>query len=386
LHLNSVVHDLALSGRYSDLYLVAAGMIFIAVSAYYMFRTRIYLEVENIKSYADRRFATLELRGVDESFLDLLGLTSVSLFLCCAGILSLVAGWRTISSNNFLVITLISLSTLLLVWAILTLTNRMLSSHNPIFGYAQQALDTKETLAFYNPFRYAHQLLNNFWIIPGVAAGQETETFIQDKLRRVLNKSFLLFVLWFVVILGLQLYAIQYRSGVLLFPYGPLVFIFLFLMCVGNVSMIWRHLRTKLGHFKQMARGKDRVMLQTYPLRSPNEMRLLDLGEGAAEYWEEERLKDQMREIIDWCRLLNQVQVKIRRPQTPRKTRIIAKISRLLIALLSGVLIAFLGGMLFVFMVPKSESKDLWTLIISLFLPGVFTPNVLWNLIKKIKG
>lgn len=382
-HFDHLIDELATTGGQIELYLAALGMLLIAASAYYVFRTRFYLEVKNIKSYTSSRFATLELGGVDELTLDLLGLTSILLFLCIAGVVSLLTGWKTISSTNFLAFAFISMGVLLLIWAIHALTSRMLTSHNSIFDQVRRFLDTGDLLAMHDAFRYAHRMLNNFWIIPNVAAGQETEMIIEDKMRQALNKSFMVFVFWFVVTMGIQLYTNQYGSGILLFPYGPIVFIFLFLMCIGYVSMLVRHLRMRFSRFKQMKHGKSRVMTQTYTLPSPNELGHLYLGESDVnEYWEEEKLKDQIRELIDYYRLLQQAQIIPRREALPWKKRILAVVvPQLLISLVSGVTLAFLGGVLYVILVPVPD--DIWTLVIPLFLTGLFFPNVIWERIRK---
>lgn len=380
-HYSGVFLELRSLGRLSDLYLSAAGIGFIAVSAYYVFKRRIFIEIENIKSPADHRFATLELRGVDEDTLDLLAFASVILFICFAGVVSLLADFRQISQDNFLVFAGISTVLLLSVWLLLVLASKVLASHGTMVSYISQFLDTGEMLAFHDARHYALLMLNSFWVIPNVAAGPATEEFIRERVKRVMHKSFLIFAVWFFVILGIQLYIFFYSSGLLLFPYGPLVFIFLFLMCVGNLSMILRNVRMKFGHYRQLMRGRQRVLVGPYSLATPSELRHVDFSKADDDYWDEEKLSDQVKQIIDWYQLIRQVQVIPSKSVLPKRTRIAAALWQLIIGIISGIIIAFLGGGLYVLLVP--QRGDVWAVVIPLFLGGLFSQNILWSVLKR---
>lgn len=383
-HFRDVVAQLVRQRDFAVLAAAGAGIVLLSVSAVYVFRTRIFFEVENIKSMADRRSVTLEIRGVDESSLDQLGLTSVILFLSLSGVVSLFAGWRDLAAARFAWVAAISGAVFLLVAFLLVLTRRFLTAGDSVSRYARQVLEAGELSKLHDPYRYAMQMLNHFWIVPGTPAGRETERFIEDKLTRVMRRSFLIFTLWFVTTLLIQLWADRRGAGVLLFPYGPLVFISLFLMCIGYLSALGHRLRSELNNFKQIARGKSRLMAQSFP-RPAAAARPLDL-EVDADYWREEKTTDQMREILDWYRLLQQGGVRPGAARAARRPRLYGAVSKVVIALLSGVLFAFIGGSLFVLLFPKSD--DLGGILISLFMAGAFSPNVFWTLlaIKRKKA
>ena len=380
-HYSGVFLELRSLGKLSDLYLSAAGVVFIAVSAYFVFKRRIFIEIENIKSQADHRFATLEVRGVDEDTVNLLAFASVILFICFAGVVSLLANFRQISQSNFLVFAGISTLLLLSVWLLLVLAGKLLASHGAMVSYVSQFLDTGEMLAFRDPRHYALMMLNNFWIIPNVAAGPATEAFIRERVKRVMHKSFLIFAAWFFVILGIQLYIFFYSSGLLLFPYGPLVFIFVFLMCVANLSMVLRSVRMKFGHYSQLMRGRNRVLSGPYLLATPSELRHVDFSKGDDDYWDEEKLTDQVKQFIDWYQLMRQVQAVPSKSVSPKRTRIAAALWQLIIGIISGIIIAFLGGLLYVLLVP--QRGDVWAVVIPLFLGGLFSQNILWTVLRR---
>jgi hypothetical protein len=59
--------------------------------------------------------------------------------------------------------------------------------------------------------------------------------------------------------------------------------------------------------------------------------------------------------------------------------------TRLLLSILSAVAVSFLGGVLYLWFVPDATPKELWQLVIPLFLPALFAPNFLSGLLKRRK-
>jgi hypothetical protein len=365
-----------------DLYLAAGGLVFLCASAAYVSRTKLFLEVENIKSAADQRRVTLEVRGIDENALELLGITNVVMFLSLSGVVSLLAGWRTMTAHVY-GFAVISGAVFLLVAALLGLARRLLTSRGSIMRYARDLLASDELSKLYDPFRYAMQMLNHYWVIPRVAAGLDTERFIEDKLRTLIRRSFWIFTLWFVVISAVQLYAVRYGAGLMLFPYGPLVFISLFLICVSWASAIAQSLAAELSHWRQTARGKSRLVAQTFPLRS-KPMRHLELAGPARRSEGDEKLGDDLRDILQWLRFLHQAGVQPRQMASlPHKARLFARFSQLVVGLISGALFAFIGGLIYVVALPGSSPRDIVNVVVPLFVAGAFSPNVFWNWLQR---
>jgi hypothetical protein len=145
--------------------------------------------------------------------------------------------------------------------------------------------------------------------------------------------------------------------------------------------MILRHIKMKFGHYRQLMRGRSRVLAKAYSLPATSELRHLDLDDVDATYWGEEKLGEQMQQIIDWYRLMRQAQIIPSKSALPKRAKVLATVRQFLVGILSGIIIAFLGGGLYVLIVP--QRGDIWALIIALFLGGLFSPNVLWKMFKS---
>lgn len=384
LHFDRIAGGLLLHGEVLDTLIVAGMVAFMITSAIYVFRSRVHLHVENIKSPADKRWVTLELPGVDAHSLDFLGLVSVVLFISLAGVFSLLSREQTLSVTNFTSLFVISSIVILGIWALIALVGKILRSQDSLVSHARALLDSGEVVVFNDPHQYAQRMINGYWIIPGIAAGRATEDLIAEKLRSIMTKSFGLFALWFVVVSSVQLYSIHYR-GELLLPYGPLVFIFLFTMTLGNVLIMGRNLRSKLRHQQYVLRGKTRVAAETYFLDSPTKLPHLLLQEDATGY-PEELLAEKMREIRDWIRLLREVQIEPRQVRLSPKQRLVKVSSQIVVGTVAGLLFALLGGVPYVLLVPSAEANEIWAVVIPLFITGMLSPNVAWNLMTRTKS
>lgn len=372
--------------HYQDLGLFVVGVSFIIVTTFWMLHWHIYIEVQNIKSEVDKRYTMLELRGVNENILDSLGFISMVLFILCGGVASLMLGWRTLSGENFIGITLVSVGVFGAIWGLVVLTERIWRSSALAKSMVSGALDTGDMLFLRDPARYVSQLISGYWIIPGVKVGKAMEMLIGEKLRRNLNRSLLVFVSWLVTLFVLQLISLLYGSGKLMFDQGPLVFLCLLIMVLTNLSMIIKRVSVKVNQLHMVRLGESRVVHDTndtYSLRSPTDLEHLQLEEVDADYWAEERIAGQIRDMAELTSFIRHVvpreSSRSRNFKLSLPKRLLAITMRLLSGILCGLVIAFLGGAIYVLLKPSAE--DLWEVVVPLFVTGLVTPDLLWQLI-----
>ena len=251
-----------------------------------------------------------------------------------------------------------------------------------------EAVGLGNVFGFQSGAGYALRMLNHYWIVPDVPAGAATESCIEDKNRRILRQALLLFGLWFGLLLGLQFYITPRGSSSQLFPHGPLVFLCLLLMLVGDASMICGHVATRLHRSRQLLRGKARLLLQTCPIGSPQRLRQAELGTAKAEeYWKEEKFSEQWRDVWEWYRMVRR-EAEVLPPSVRMRPgrRVGAIVAQVVAAVFAAVLISFLGVLLCMTFVPDASSREMWPLAISLFVPSLFAPNVLWKLSKRLRA
>ena len=391
LHVNSLlilfqylvetVQELTLNGAYIELSLLLAELSFLGITALLMLRMRIYLEVQNIKSTSDLRYVTLELKGVDEKTLDTVGHSSVVFFIVAAGLISLILGWRELETSNYAGFTGISILVVLAIWGAIIVASRVLRSSSPMAATVKGLLSTGGVLALQDPARHAQQLIKGYWIIPGIKAGKETEKVIAKRLSGILNKSFFVFAAWFLAVIGVEIYSLSYGTGGIVFPYGPLVFAFLFVLMLTNFSMIARLIRHKGEQLRIESEGKARVVQDTYPLRSPSAIRHLEVDEQSTDYWEEELLMEEMRDFMTWINVSRRIQAPPDQTATPLKSRLWMISGRFISAIFTGLVLAFIGGLAYVLL--KPESDDVWAVVVPLFVTGMVTPGVLDQWFKR---
>ncbi len=139
-HFSKLIQSSLARNNYMNLYLAGAGIALIIISVLFLFSKRIFFRLQNIKSKASHRFLTLELRGIDEGTLDLLGFTCMIFFLGAGSLLSLILGWQDITSDNFNYYILISVGILVLVWMGMVLTGRILSAHDSFSKQLRQGM------------------------------------------------------------------------------------------------------------------------------------------------------------------------------------------------------------------------------------------------------
>ncbi len=188
-----------------------------------------------------------------------------------------------------------------------------------------------------------------------------------------------------MILSGIQIFLIHSGANTIIFLLSPLVFMFLLITCISNISMIWNNIRTQFNQFKQISKGKSRLLAQTFPIQSMLSLKQIAIDGMDIHGIENDKIKDQIRDLIDWIRLLRQYNVAFPGDspyKTPtKKEKGLKIISQILVAILSGTALALVGGFLYIFFNPDIES--LAALIISLFVSGTFAPTVIWKLMRK---
>jgi hypothetical protein len=357
--------------------IIAVSMVFIAVSAIFVLRSTVYIDVESIRSAFTQSSATLEISAVGEQLLDTIGSLCLIFYLCIGGGLSLVFGWREVTPGNSPVFLAASILVFAFVWSTFSKLVRLR-------GF-QQIVNVPIMFGFADPREYALRMLHNYWIVPGCPAGPDTEQYIAKKLAAATRRSFLLLGSWVGVVLLAQ-YAVS-RAGrsIVLFPYGPLVFVFTVLMLLGNASMILRHLWASLEHFREALRGKSRVLAGTFPLGDANKVNRFRLDADFQQYWEEEKMSEQIREVIDYVRMARLMYGNDEFYDT-RRVRFQHQTMKWMSTLLTGVMVAFVACVGCLLLAPGMGRKEIGLIAIPAFLGPLFAPDAMFRVLKRFGG
>ena len=375
--LHSGLAELLAKHQYTSLAVFASTLVFIAISAVFVLRSTVHIDVESIRSAFSRSSATLEIAAIDEALLDCIGALCLIFYLGIGGCLSLALGWHSLTPANYPAFLGVSILVFALVWSTFSFVIR--------FGGVQQIVNVSSVFGLADPQGYALRMLNDFWIIPGHRAGPETEEYIARKLSAATRRSFLLLGSWVIVVLIAQYSVSRNGQSVVLFPYGPLVFVFSLLMLIGNASMIVRHLGASLSHFRQVLRGQSRVLVGTYPLGAANKATRLNMDADIREYWKEEKMSEQLADLIDWVKMARQMDV-LRQRSGSRPPAIRVRIMKWTANLVAGLVVSFVAGAGCLFFFPGISPRDLGIVILPLVVSPFVAPDSILQLLKKIGG
>jgi len=352
---------------------VVVGISFISISAYFLMRSRVLLQVKNIENSLQRQ-ATLEIPAMDEPLIDSLSIMFLTLYVCIAGCTSLLLGWHSITSRNAPVLSAISIGVFALSWIIFLVMDKYLDVFEIIGGAGR--------LGFTDAHGYSIRMLNNFWIIPSCKAGRETEVFLKSKLTSVVKRSFLLFASWFAIALGLEYWLAQTKPSAVLFPFGPAVFVFILVMVVGNFSAMFRYLSSALNHFKQLLRGQSRVIAEMYPLGKADQQGRISFDQDFQQYWDDEKLADHMHDMLEWLKLARDVQLVPKRELTTRgrfRTALIHLAGRLV----GGVILSFVVGVVCLMLYPDIGRRELVLVMVPLVVGPVVVPEAILQSLRQ---
>jgi hypothetical protein len=382
LHFFNLTRELLSGRQYFTLLMMYLGSLFIIVSALHLLRKVLHIEVFNIKDHTSRRFANLSLHGIDALSMELLATAGLNLFIIIGGLLSFATGFRILSCGTLPFIAAISIVVCIVMAVIIHYIRIVLFAPNSPLRLFSEFLIANHVMAFCDPRYYAQQLINNYWIIPNVQAGYDTQSFIEIRMQKALNQSLLVFASWILVMFITQAYSNLHGPNVMLYPYGPFVSIFLLLMFTSNINMLLGELRNRSTTSQQIQRGKHRVLIQSYHTRLPDEISLIDFSDSANVYWKDDRLTDNVHEIVQLFKsvqsmgLIPNKKTRIAfRAKIPLKDQIFYFSIQVILSCLTGAFLAFLGGALYVSL--ATGTGDLWAVVIPLFLTGFLSPNLL---------
>lgn len=354
---------------------LAATIGFISVSAYVLLRSRTSIEVKNI-SFVKLRTAVLQFSPVAEPLLDSVATLTLVLYVPLAGLASLLLGWRTLTADNspfFLTLALVALGC---VWLLCRAVSRVaafstLLREESLFGTS-------------SPQSIASRMFNNFWIIPGVKPGPDTEETIRRRMSGIVTGAFLLFALWFLIAIATEQVVLR-NGGTSPFPSGPVVFVLMLLTIVGYMSMLSRYVHGSMNHFKQLWRGRSRLLADTYPLSRPGALSQLPVGGEAERYWQEDKVVDDWRDLVEWLKLARDLQP---RHASHRGGRVSAK-TQLLRWTATGVVavvVSFLAGAVCVVFYPDLSRRDLVLIVLPTLVTTLIAPEPLLKLLRKFSG
>jgi hypothetical protein len=301
LDVGSVLTGLERQHRHWEIGMVSFGLLVIAACGYSLLTNRVRITVESIKSVESRRIATLEFSAVSEDLLDAIGSLGMGLYVCLGALLSMAFNWRTVTEGNYFALVCVSVLAFALVWGIISTAFRLPNITEIIGGSG--------LLGFVSPKEYALRLVNNFWVLPRFNAGPQTELYLKGKLNGALRRCFLIFTVCFGVAAALHYILSVVSPGLMLFRFGPLASVFILLMLVGNVSMITKHAALGISQYRQLMRGHSRLMADAYLLGSTDSLSSLGLSSEAQQYWGDERISQQLRDMLDWLKVVRQMQI-----------------------------------------------------------------------------
>ena len=358
--------------RYWAMTMILGCVAFISISAYMLMHKRILVQVENIE-HPSGRGLVLELPAMPEPLLDFLSVMFLTLYVSIAGLVSLSLGWHSITTDNIGILSVISIAVFGLCWAMFML----LSKHADLFEMLGQA----GSLGLSDARSYALRMLNHFWVIPGCSAGRDTEEWIKLRLASVAKRSFLLFASWIAVSLVLEhVLARTIHSGVL-FPFGGVVFIFLLVMVVGNASAIAHYVGATVNRFKQIVRGQSRVIAEMYPLGRTDYQERISIEDDFKKYWNEEKLSDQLQDMLQWVKLAKQIQ--LHPPRATPRSKTFTIILRVVTRVMTAAVLSFLIGLICLLLFPRMGRQDMGTVMIPAFMGFVIAPEAVLKVIGR---
>jgi hypothetical protein len=346
---------------------------FVCISAYMLVRAHILIKIERVGE-PFHRWTTLEIPTMNEPLLDTLSVLLLSLYVSTTGTLSILFGWHSITARSIPSFSLVALAILCLGWAIFLVVNRFLDFF--------ETLGAGGAIGFSDAQSYAKRMLNNFWIIPGLPAGRETEAFIKSKLAGRAKRSFLLFAAWFASVLGFEYILVRLNPSDVLFPFGSVVFIFVLVMLVANLSAVFRHVNFAFRHFMQLLRGESRLLDEMYPLMKSNLRDAVSLDQDLQQYWEAERFSDQLQDLMQWLKLAREVQF-VKRNTSGRIVRLRNAVAHLAMRTVFGIILSFVVLVVCLLAIPHLERKDMALILLPTLLTTVLAPEAVTALIKR---
>ena len=358
--------DRAASGD-SPIGVALAGLATIVIlgSALYLFRDRVLIEVFNVKTAAAARYARLALRSLNETSLDGFGVLLVAFYLCLAGVFSLAFDWQRLREMPYMA------GLALAVLAFLSIASAFGAFRRQLPLLSLPMVAGAGALVGPNPRLYAERMMDNYWIIEGVAAGSPTEVHLEGVTKRLWRKTLLVLLLWLAMAFGVEYYFIEFGSGAGVFPHGPLVHLFLIAMAATNVSMVLGDLRAQFGNFKHVRRGRGRVTQHAeedaHSLRGAERVAPVELSQSGGEYFDQ-RLAEELEEIVQWAREARRSSA---RPKAERpRDRLRAAVSLFVYCVVTGVVCGAVAGFLYTLVRPAGG--DVWAVVVPAFLVPVF--------------
>src|SRR4029077_7508515 len=97
-------------------------------------------------------------------------------------------------------------------------------------------------------------------------------------------------------------------------------------------------------------------------------------------YWEDEKISEQARDLMDLYRLTRKVQGRHKTADIPRQTKLAATALQVAVVVMAAVFIAFLAGVMFVMFVPGASREAISAVVVPVFVASLFAENVLWRL------
>jgi hypothetical protein len=310
---------------------------------------------------------------MNEPLLDTLSVLLLILYVSTAGAVSTLFGWHTITARNIPVFSLLAAAVLALGWIIFLVVNRFLDFF--------ESLGATGVIGLSDAHSYAMRMLNNFWIVPGLSVGRETEAFIKYKLADKVKRSFLLFAAWFVSILGLEYILVRLNPSDVLFPFGSVVFIFVLVMLVANLSAIFRDVNFALKHFKQLLRGESRLDAEMYPLGKSDHHDRLSLEQDFQQYWETERLSDQLQGMMELVEPVREMQ-SVKRHTPSWIIRLRNFIVHMAMRTAFGIILSFIVVVACLLTIPHIERKDMALIFLPTILTTVLAPEAVLAVLR----
>ena len=393
LDLRAVFAQLMHDRDFAQLVVIAIGLAFIAGCGYFLLNSRVYVPVQNVAGAAARRSATLEFSAIDEALLDSVGTLCITFYICFAALLSIAFGWRFPTEHTYPALIGVSVLAFALVWKIIATAIRVPNFADIVGGPG--------LFGFTSPRALALRLMNSFWIIPEHQAGPETEAYIKTKMSNALKRSFLTFGVCFVVAVALHYYVSNISRTLLLFPFGPLTSVFIILMLVGNLSMMYRTAILGVSQYRQLLRGRSRLLAGTYLLGASNKSSTLALDAEAQQYWDDERILQQLHEVFEWLKLVQpETQFRFRLKakaadgkkklgleavdSAPNaKKRVLVRLRTVLHRLVAAVVLSFLVVIPCMLLFPDLSRRDLGLIVVPLFIPIVVAPEMILGWFKR---
>jgi len=355
--------------------------IVIAVSAFYLFRDEKLIQILNIKTKSSARVAALALRSLNETSLETFATYVMIFFVTTGGLVSLLAGWRDLAAAPLLLSLSISLATFVIATFMFSSLRRKLShlAHPeiPAFG----------ALVGPDPVLLAQRMLDHYWIVEGVQAGEPTRAYLENVVRRQWRKTLLLLATWLALAAGLQACLRQHGIYAFEFGFGPLIYVALATMAVTNLSMLANELRARFSGFRQLQQGQLRVAdgiapsgAEEYFLQTARRAAAVELDRDDREYWSQQHHAEELNDILNWYQLVRlEGRPALEKEASESRTATIVRQ-----ALLRFVLATFLAAVTgIIYALLKPADGDFWAVVVPVFTGALFTPEAIMAMARK---